>query len=157
MRSILRLRGEKPLNRLLKTAMQEIVVPFEWNKTSRGESFLGRQVEAMNCIKKEQRPNLLIQVGARMTKVFKGLALHEQLIEGCRYAERIQCLISDTLVLCRDNGRQRAHSMFLSPARCSRSRSISISIVMTSSRSSPLSASASCALSRPYFTPTLYR
>ena len=84
MRSILGLRGEKPLNRLLKTAMQEVVVSFEWNKTSRGQSFLGRQVEAMNCIKKEQRPNLLIQVGARMTKVFKGLALHEQLIEGCR-------------------------------------------------------------------------
>src|SRR5439155_5476132 len=60
--ALLLLRMYKDLNRLLKSALQQMRVALEWDVAVRFDAALRRQIKAMDRIKKKQCANSLVKI-----------------------------------------------------------------------------------------------
>ena len=71
------LHGEKRIDRLFESPLQQIVVSVERNVALGGNIQLGREVKAMDRVEKKQRANPLIQVVAVAAKSIELVALDQ--------------------------------------------------------------------------------
>src|SRR5262245_7436268 len=112
-------------------------------------------MKPVECIKKKQCADTLVQIGCGSSKCVKVAALVKQIDQRHIMANRVQRLVARDGIARSDYMAQAgAHGVRCSwRAPCEASSSISC--VRTSSRSDPEKASASCASNRPYLTPML--
>ena len=103
-------------------------------------------MEPMDRVKKKQRPDAFVKI---LTAAAEGVELNaffEQRLERKFHADRVERLIPNSRVSGRDDFDESAGHFPLIASNSTRP-------VITSSRSCPASAMASCAVSRPYLTP----
>src|SRR5436190_12891006 len=122
-------------------------VAVERNQPALVETGNARNIKAMNRVEKEQRPHAFIQVLAAAPKCVQCRAFREQLFQRRAPAHGVERLIPHRRV-------GRGHDLHqpavhFTPLKASSSTRP----LNTSSRSWPSSASASCAVSSPYFNP----
>ena len=148
------LLGEKDLDRLCETAVEQMLVAGVGNQRGcRAE--LGRQKEAVDRREEEQAPHSLVEVGAGVAKRVESLALRQQFCRGEPPADRLDAGVavlrlggSDDRHELRGCGRSRCGRVHdYSPAGCLASRSTSWARI--SARSGPARPRASWAVSRP--------
>src|SRR5581483_301240 len=161
--ALLLLNGEKMFNRLLEPALQQVFVTLEGNqractvaRRARSRAQLLGDMKAVNGIEEKKGADTFVKVLAPGTKVVQSRALLPQLVDGESRANTFERLVAKRGLSGLDDPDEVGHGTrdnYLSSRRANNSSNP----VMTSSRSWPPRASASCAINNPYFTPISYR
>src|SRR6185437_12966212 len=110
-------------------------------------------MKTVNGIKEKQGPHAVVQVFALRAKRIQLRALPPQLLHRQRCARAFQGLIPCGSIRGGDDADQVGHGACSLVYFVSRRAKSSTRPLNTSSRSFPLSARASCAVSNPYFPP----
>src|SRR5262249_47008606 len=149
-----RLRLEQNINSLFVPALQNSYASGEGDLSAILHVRLIWQVKPVNGVKKELGADTLVQVLARAPEPLELSTLVEQSARMRGPARILERAIADFRIPGQDHLGQPRHARRpFSLSSMFRKATASRSCESTSTRSAPLSASASCARSSPYFTP----
>ena len=167
-RALRGLRLQEDIDRLLETALQQIRIAVERNEAPALHAGLAGQVKAVDVVEEKQRPHTLVQVVAGAAESIQLSAFGQQFGERRGTAERVHRAVAHRRIRRGDNGDElSSHSTSRTNGLCQSVKGSSRSarrqlpqrqelkqLRQHLARSSPLNASASWAVSRPYLTPT---
>ena len=135
--------GEKDLNGFLKAAFEQVFKTGKWDERGRGRCRKAWNMKAMDGVKKEERPDALVEVVAASAEIVEFAAFGKELVECQAPAQGIEGDIA-LVPSGGDDCGKAAHEEAPPPIeRSSRSAKSSSICQSTSLRSRPLSASAS--------------